>query len=62
MKAALKDDDFLLGMRFNAYDGVTGGFGTAGPEEVIEDLTEPVAFAKMMEAEGMHFINVSAGL
>jgi 2,4-dienoyl-CoA reductase-like NADH-dependent reductase (Old Yellow Enzyme family) len=62
MKAALKDDDFLLGMRFNAYDGVTGGFGTAGPEEVIEDLTEPVAFAKMMEAEGMHYINVSAGI
>jgi 2,4-dienoyl-CoA reductase-like NADH-dependent reductase (Old Yellow Enzyme family) len=62
MKAALKDDHFLLGMRFNAYDGVTGGFGTAGPEEVIEDLTEPVAFAKMMEAEGMHYINVSAGI
>jgi len=53
MKAALKDDDFLLGVRFNAYDGVTGGFGTAGPEEVIEDLTEPVAFPKMMEAEGI---------
>ena len=62
MKAALKDDDFLLGMRFNAYDGVTGGFGTAGPQEVIEDLTEPVAFARMMEAEGMHYINVSAGV
>lgn len=62
MKAALKDDDFLLGVRFNAYDGVTGGFGTTGPEEVIEDLTEPVAFAKMMEAEGMHYVNVSAGI
>lgn len=62
MKTALNDDSFLLGVRFNFYDGVTGGFGTAGPEEVVEDFTEPLAFAKMMEDMGMHYINVSAGI
>ena len=62
MKAALNDDSFLLGVRFNFYDGVTGGFGTAGPDEVVEDFSEPLAFAKMMEDMGMHYINVSAGI
>ena len=62
MKAALNDDSFLLGVRFNFYDGVTGGFGTAGPDEVVEDSTEPLAFVKMMEDMGMHYINVSAGI
>jgi hypothetical protein len=52
----------LLGVRFNFYDGTTGGFGTAGPDEVVEDFTEPLAFAKMMEDMGMHYINVSAGI
>ena len=62
MKTALNDDSFLLGVRFNFYDGVTGGFGTAGPDEVVEDFTEPLAFAKMMQDMGMHYINVSAGI
>jgi 2,4-dienoyl-CoA reductase-like NADH-dependent reductase (Old Yellow Enzyme family) len=62
MKTALNDDSFLLGVRFNFYDGVTGGFGTPGPDEVVEDFTEPLAFAKMMEDAGMHYINVSAGI
>ena len=62
MKSALDDDSFLLGVRFNFYDGTSGGFGSAGPEEVVEDFTEPLAFAKMMEETGMHYINVSAGV
>jgi len=62
MKTALNDDSFLLGVRFNFYDGTTGGFGTGGPDEVVEDFSEPLAFAKMMEDSGMHYINVSAGI
>ena len=54
-------DGFLLGVRFSIYEGILGGFGTSGPEEVIEDLSEPLAFAKMMEKCGMDYINVSAG-
>jgi len=53
---------FLLGVRFSIYEGIPGGFGTSGPGEVIEDLTEPLAFAKMTEECGMDYINVSAGV
>lgn len=53
---------FLLGVRFSIYEGIPGGFGTSGPEEVIEDLAEPLAFAKMMEKCGIDYINVSAGV
>jgi 2,4-dienoyl-CoA reductase-like NADH-dependent reductase (Old Yellow Enzyme family) len=53
---------FLLGVRFSIYEGIPGGFGTSGPEEVIEDLAEPLAFAKMTEECGMDYINVSAGV
>ena len=56
------DGSFLIGARFSAYEGIPGGFGTRGPQEVIEDLSEPVAFAKMLEELGMDFINVSAGI
>ncbi len=61
IKAAIQDDSFLLGVRIAAYEGITGGSGTAGPEEIIEDLSEVLAFARMVEQEGMHFINISAG-
>lgn len=61
IKLTIKDDSFLLGVRIAAYEGIPGGSGTSGPQEVIEDLGETLAFAKMVEAEGMDFINVSAG-
>jgi 2,4-dienoyl-CoA reductase-like NADH-dependent reductase (Old Yellow Enzyme family) len=40
---------------------VPGAFGTTGPDEIYEDLSEPIAFAKLMEKEGIDFINVSGG-
>lgn len=62
IKKAAGDGAFLIGARFSAYEGIPGGFGTAGPKEVIEDLTEPIAFAKMVEEAGMDYVNVSAGI
>jgi len=62
IKQTVGDGSFLIGARFSAYEGIPGGFGTRGPKEVIEDLSEPVAFAKMLEELGMDFINVSAGI
>ena len=59
---AVGDESFLIGARFSAYEGIPGGFGTGGPQEVIEDLSEPIAFAKMLEESGMHYVNVSAGI
>jgi 2,4-dienoyl-CoA reductase-like NADH-dependent reductase (Old Yellow Enzyme family) len=62
MKRTLNDESFLLGVRFSAYDGIPGGFGTSGPGEVIENLQEPHTFVKMLEQLGMDYINVSAGI
>ena len=54
-------DRFLLGMRISAWEGTPGGSGTAGPQEVIEDLSETLDFARLGERLGMAFISVSAG-
>lgn len=61
MREEITDRDFLIGSRITPYEGVAGAFGTSGPEEVMEDLTEPIAFARLMEKQGVDFINVSAG-
>jgi 2,4-dienoyl-CoA reductase-like NADH-dependent reductase (Old Yellow Enzyme family) len=42
IKKVIGKDDFLLGLRFSIYEGIPGGFGTPGPEEVEEDLSEPL--------------------
>ena len=62
IKKAVGSGSFLLGARFSIYEGIPGGFGTAGPEEVIEDLSEPLEFARRVEKLGLHYINVSAGI
>lgn len=62
IKKAVGKESFLLGVRYSFYEGIPGGFGTSGPEEVEEDLFEPLRFARMAEEMGMHFINVSAGI
>jgi 2,4-dienoyl-CoA reductase-like NADH-dependent reductase (Old Yellow Enzyme family) len=61
MREEVPDPGFLIGSRITPYEGLAGAFGTSGPDEVIEDLSEPVAFAKLMESSGIDFINVSAG-
>lgn len=62
LKAAIDDENFIFGARISIYEGILGGFGTAGPEEVAEDLSEPLAFCRMIEAAGFDFINVSSGI
>jgi 2,4-dienoyl-CoA reductase-like NADH-dependent reductase (Old Yellow Enzyme family) len=54
-------DGFLIGARYSAYEAIPGGFGTSGPQEVAEDTSEPLAFARLVEESGMDYINVSAG-
>ena len=62
VKKAVGAGSFLFGARFSVYEGIPGGFGTPGPAEVIEDLSEPLAFARLMEKLGLDYINVSAGI
>jgi 2,4-dienoyl-CoA reductase-like NADH-dependent reductase (Old Yellow Enzyme family) len=61
IKQQVDDGDFLLGVRISTYEGVPGGFGTSGPGEIAEDLSEPVAFAKLAQEAGLHLISASAG-
>jgi len=62
IRKSVGDDSFLMGTRYSVYEGIPGGFGTSGPQEVVEDLYEPMTFARMMEEVGMDYINVSAGI
>ena len=62
VKEAVGDESFLIGARYSIYEGIPGGFGTQGPHEVVEELSEPIAFAKIIEERGMDYVNVSAGI
>ncbi len=62
IRKAVGEDNFLLGVRYSFYEGIPGGFGTSGFEEVAEDFFEPLRFAKMVEELGMDYVNVSAGI
>jgi len=62
IKKSVGSGSFLLGARFSMYEGIPGGFGTPGPGEVVEDLTEPLGLARLIENTGLHYINVSAGI
>jgi 2,4-dienoyl-CoA reductase-like NADH-dependent reductase (Old Yellow Enzyme family) len=62
IKKAVGASTFLLGARFSVYEGIPGGFGTSGPGEVIEDISEPLALVRIMEKAGVDYINVSAGI
>jgi 2,4-dienoyl-CoA reductase-like NADH-dependent reductase (Old Yellow Enzyme family) len=62
IKKSVGSGSFLLGARFSVYEGIPGGFGTSGPNEVLEDLSEPLTLVRMMEKAGVDYINVSAGI
>ncbi len=61
MKSRITSKTFLYGARISAYEGITGGFGTGGKDEVVEDLSEPVKFAVTAERLGLTLLSVSAG-
>ena len=54
-------EDFIIGTRISPYEGIPGGCGSAGSEDVIEDLGEMEEYARRLEKIGVDFINVSAG-
>ncbi|MBN1883730.1 MAG: hypothetical protein JW885_16325 [Deltaproteobacteria bacterium] len=54
--------DFLVGSRISLFEGVRGGCGTAGPDEIIEDLSDILLVLKYIVDAGADFINVSAGI
>ncbi len=54
--------EFLLGSRLSFYEAIRGGCGTAGPDEILEDLTEMLQVVSVLRNLGMHYVNVSAGI
>ena len=62
IKAGLRSGNFILGSRISLFEGIRGGCGTAGPGEIVEDLSEMLDAARIMDDLGMDFVNVSAGI
>jgi 2,4-dienoyl-CoA reductase-like NADH-dependent reductase (Old Yellow Enzyme family) len=62
LKAALHTGDFITGSRLSLYEGIRGGCGTSGPDELVEDLGEMLDVIRLMDSLGMDYVNVSAGI
>ena len=62
IKSSLRSRDFITGARFSMFEGIRGGCGSAGPDELVEDLSEMLEVVRIMDGLGMDFINVSAGI
>ena len=62
IKQGRRSENFILGSRLSMYEGIRGGCGTGGPDELIEDLGEMLDVARLMDDLGMDYVNVSAGI
>ena len=62
IKSRLQSTHFLLGSKISMFEGISGGCGTCGPDETVEDLAEMKRLVVLMDALGMDYVNVSAGL
>lgn len=51
----------IVGTRMSVYEGIRGGCGTSGPDEILEDLEDIRQIASIFAASGAHFFNISAG-
>lgn len=62
--SSIKDKlpDFIVGTRISLYEGIRGGCGTNGPDEVIEDLRDMLKVLSGIADAGVDFFNVSAGI
>ncbi len=61
IKREVNDSNFLIGAKISAWEGFPGGFGTAGSDSPVIDLTEPIDLIKGLEERGASFFIQSAG-
>ncbi len=61
IRKVVPDPNFLIGSKISVWEGFPGGFGTAGPDTPIIDLTEPIDLVKGLEERGAQFFIQSAG-
>jgi 2,4-dienoyl-CoA reductase-like NADH-dependent reductase (Old Yellow Enzyme family) len=57
----IKDKNFLIGAKISVWEGFPGGFGSAGIDSPVLDLTEPIDLIKGLEERGAHYFIPSAG-
>jgi len=61
IRKAVPDKNFLIGSKISVWEGFPGGFGTAGPDTPVIDLTEPINLVKGLEERGAQYFIQSAG-
>jgi 2,4-dienoyl-CoA reductase-like NADH-dependent reductase (Old Yellow Enzyme family) len=61
IQKVVNDRNFLIGSKISVWEGFPGGFGTAGPDTPVIDLSEPVDLVKGLEERGAQFFVQSAG-
>lgn len=61
IRKAIPDENFLIGSKISVWEGFPGGFGTAGPDTPVIDLTEPIDLIKRLEERGAQYFVQSAG-
>ena len=61
IRKEIPDKNFLIGSKISVWEGFPGGFGTAGPDTPVIDLTEPIDLVKGLEERGAQFFIQSAG-
>ena len=57
----VNDKNFLIGSKVSLWEGFPGGFGSAGPDSPIMDMTEPVDFLKGLEERGAQYFVETIG-
>jgi 2,4-dienoyl-CoA reductase-like NADH-dependent reductase (Old Yellow Enzyme family) len=61
IRKAIPDQNFLIGSKISVWEGFPGGFGTAGPDTPVIDLSEPIDLVRGLEDRGAQFFIQSAG-
>lgn len=55
VRQAVNDKNFLVGSKITMWEGFPGGVGSAGPDNAIMDLSEPILLLKGLEERGSNF-------
>lgn len=61
-RQSFSNDGFITGSRISMYEGIRGGCGTGGSDEIVEDLAEMLESIRLMARLGMDYVNISAGI
>ena len=61
IQKGVNDKDFLIGSKMSMWEGHPGGFGSAGPESPLMDMTEPLDLIKGLEERGASYFIESLG-